>query len=873
VSDATPAVETLVPDFAKPGAITVAVIPKQDRERYSGVKVFRADSEGKIVKSDYLCGYTFTFRTMEVTDVRSYGEFISKTMMGAPHAFVLRGCPKTGVRLDEGCRRLNAIFKDVPRAWLDVDFDAVDIPRGPAGAEAARNLLPEAFRNATCWWQRTGSYGVGYEGREGDPWKGRIRLGFWLDAPLTGAQIRHWFRELPEGVVDLSIYAQVQPHYTGAPVFQGCEDPLIAAGEDRFGFFGGAVDAVQVPQAMATWAETIDVSRIAERLVMTPQFRIYLMRAKDLIENVEGTRHRSLHRWACDAYALGMEESEIIQHGSVILSSFRRLSEEPTNAEKNEVKRMIQYAESAHKHGGLWVSRGLCPNLDFLPELEKAATLPTVDGKPPQLPPEPALTPQEAVDQEGNTVHWSESLTRTPTGKVEPSERNGAIVFASHSAMAGSLMWSLFSNAPVLIRQPPWWDMRAPEMNGPIPVFGQPLADADYEDSMIWLQNLRPESHGDEGTPVRLGKDTLCIAIKNAARRRASNPVKDWLVACRKAWDGKPRLESVLTRVCKADMPQRLAAIYFKKWMVQAVRRICEPGAKADGVLVLQGGQGAKKSTFFASLLPDKQFFKEGLSRIDNKDAPIELHGKIIVELAEGFVLKKSDAEGLKAFLTTNDDVFRAPFGITAERHPRTCVFAASVNDSQFLPEIGGRRWWVVPVASRSDVLQGNRIDLEAVIAERDQWWGEAMHLYEKGYECWLDNHDEAAAEKHTADFSEDAETMYAVERWLKLSPAEGGPPHPDWFEPKDLWVRCLSRDACDFRAMGRRVSSIMQAFHEWGRKQYYVNDVDRKFSGYGKLSSRFMTDMRYRNSVLKTLYTGGVPEVAIDSVAQPAKT
>ena len=122
--------------------------------------------------------------------------------------------PETGVA---------ATIRDTARQWLALDCDSLPAPDGldrqdlTACGRAALAMMPEAFHGAAMIVQATASHTL----KPGL----RLRLWFWIDRPLTGAELKRWLHAAP---VDASIFAAAQPTYTAAPIFIARPDPLPA---------------------------------------------------------------------------------------------------------------------------------------------------------------------------------------------------------------------------------------------------------------------------------------------------------------------------------------------------------------------------------------------------------------------------------------------------------------------------------------------------------------------------------------------------------------------------------------------------------------------------------------------------------------------
>src|SRR5208282_5202986 len=173
-------------------------------------------------------------------------------------------------------------------------------------------------------------------------------------------------------------------------------------------------------------------------------------------------------------------------------------------------------------------------------------------------------------------------------------------------------------------------------------------------------------------------------------------------------WDQKPRnMRWVHTHLGAEDTP--LNAVMGNKYLIQGIARVYEPGCQADATLLLVGKQGIGKGTALRTLAGDK-YFTDHLSDMSSKDACLELLGKQIVEINE-FSNRRSELER-KGYLTRVSDNFRPPYERRSRSVPRSCVFAATSNDTTPLnDETGGRRYWSVTCG---------KIDIEALRRDRD---------------------------------------------------------------------------------------------------------------------------------------------------------
>jgi predicted P-loop ATPase len=251
------------------------------------------------------------------------------------------------------------------------------------------------------------------------------------------------------------------------------------------------------------------------------------------------------------------------------------------------------------------------------------------------------------------------------------------------------------------------------------------------------------------------------------ARRNSYHPVRDYLESLPQ-WDCTPRIATWLVDYCGVESsessPNSYAMAVGEKFLVAAVKRIMDPGAKCDSVLVLEGKQGIGKSTV-PRILAGADWFSDQLADMGSKDASLQLRGLWIIELSELDVLNRAELARVKAFLSQQTERFRLPYGRRVIQVPRQCVFFGTTNsDSWIKDETGGRRFW--PVRCQAINLDGLRRD-------RDQIWAEALHQYRAGATWWLDEAEvvRAAIEEQRKRYQADV-WQGQIAKWLE-SPSQ----------------------------------------------------------------------------------------------------
>jgi predicted P-loop ATPase len=209
----------------------------------------------------------------------------------------------------------------------------------------------------------------------------------------------------------------------------------------------------------------------------------------------------------------------------------------------------------------------------------------------------------------------------------------------------------------------------------------------------------------------------LGMIAEDLGRANTYHPIIDYLDSV--AWDGKSRIDTWLIDYCAAEN-NRLNRTFGANTLLAAVHRVLEPGYKHDACLVLEGAQGAGKSTA-VQILAGAEHFTDCLTvSMDAKTVIESTHGIWIAELPELSGMRKADREHVKVMLSRQVDRARLAFGRYSVSRPRQFIMLATTNDDQYLADpTGNRRFWPVKVGS---------IDEAQLATDRDQLWAEAYH-------------------------------------------------------------------------------------------------------------------------------------------------
>jgi hypothetical protein len=386
--------------------------------------------------------------------------------------------------------------------------------------------------------------------------------------------------------------------------------------------------------------------------------------------------------------------------------------------------------------------------LDRLPRVEQNAS--TIE----------VVTMTSSDIDDGSGDDWRDALVTSARGEVVKLNLN--IVTLIDGLLPKVLRWNAFSKAVEVV------------VHAGLTATQRRLAERLKKSSEGNLPTmLQLEFYGE--VQVEFSIEAIASCARFVAERDGYNPLIDYLEGC--AWDGQSRIDMFFPDcfgVKDSDHNRRVS----RRWLIGAVARALSPGCKVDNVVILEGPEGLRKTSGIEALAG--KFYSSTEIVLGDKDSKLAASASWFIELAELRSFKKAGREAVNAFVTTREDFYRAPYGRSMIKTPRSCILIGTTNDEQYLPnEPGNRRWWPMVCG---------KIDIARILAERNQIWAEAVAIYKASETCpdcgsstdtvygqrarcaihrwWLDPAEEAVAREVVADREETGAVYDMVAAW-----------------------------------------------------------------------------------------------------------
>jgi predicted P-loop ATPase len=305
--------------------------------------------------------------------------------------------------------------------------------------------------------------------------------------------------------------------------------------------------------------------------------------------------------------------------------------------------------------------------------------------------------------------HWIRDAIKGETGKPLPNVANVLLALREDPGLRDAFAFDEMQRQPMLMHQ----------IGSPLAPFQlRVITDEDVVFVAEYLQRAGLRN---------VGREVVRDGIRARAQECSYHPVHEYLEKL--VWDGHKRVGVWLTTKLGAECSEYTSAV-GRMFLIGMVARVYQPGCKADYMLVLEGQQGALKSTACAVL--GGSWFSDALPDVSGgKDVSQHLRGKWLIEVGEMHAMSRAETTLLKSFITRQVEKYRPSYGHFEVEEPRQCLFIGTTNRETYLKdETGGRRFWPVKTGE---------IDIDGLAEDRDQLFAEAVHLYLSEEPWWPD--------------------------------------------------------------------------------------------------------------------------------------
>lgn len=318
---------------------------------------------------------------------------------------------------------------------------------------------------------------------------------------------------------------------------------------------------------------------------------------------------------------------------------------------------------------------------------------------------------------------------------IKGSEKNLSLIFKYDPNIRGLVGYDEFGDVNTLLKTPPWKH-----------VGGNEWTDADEAQMRLYLRR----NYDDLNCQQLIDDMTLEMCLNNSF-----NVVKKFFESLPK-WDGVKRAETLFVDFLKVPDTDYAREVTLN-WLTAAVARIFNPGCRYQTALVLHGNQKIGKSYIIERL--GGSWYLDLTENVDDPHAEDAVTKGWIVEIKEMSAMRKAEINAVKAFIERRVDSRRRAYEKKARSIARHCVFAITVNDSEFLRDTTGNRRYMIlhsdsPMFGYVEGLTDEYIS---------QIWAEVYHhyneLFKDGFDekkLSLSKETEITAEETSAKYMQD---------------------------------------------------------------------------------------------------------------------
>ena len=323
---------------------------------------------------------------------------------------------------------------------------------------------------------------------------------------------------------------------------------------------------------------------------------------------------------------------------------------------------------------------------------------------------------------------------------------------------------------------------------------------------------------------------------------RSYNPVKEYMENARDKWDKKQRINQMLQVYLGAEDKELISKI-ATMWLVGAVAKVYEPYVKFDYVLDLVGGQGVGKTSFLQKI--GGQWYTDAVTDFANKDNYDIMLKHLIVNDDEMVASDRMSFAETKSFISKTSLRFRKPYMRRTQEFAKNFVLARTSNHIEYLKDKTGERRFL-PVLANNNQQKKHPMNMTPETVE--QIWGEAVTIYEKGFDLMFDDETEKELHEYREQFMFRDEIEIQVLQYLEMPVPQNWESKttteqslytlkyfsnsPEWkpgnhelqrVSTREIMFNIFRRESND-QKLSKKISFIMDNLQNWEKQIYKSN-------------------------------------------------
>lgn len=336
----------------------------------------------------------------------------------------------------------------------------------------------------------------------------------------------------------------------------------------------------------------------------------------------------------------------------------------------------------------------------------------------------------EQAEQGGDDVDWTQKLDLdSKTHMPAKTIRNLDMIMANDSELQ-RVGVSVMGRVMAWRGELPSWRYDSPELRN--------LSTLVDDTDLVHMRDRIRMYLG--GTVGAVSTEACDGAITKHAGKQQFSPWRDYLDNLPE-WDGIERVKRAVPTAADTEYTERVCTA----WLLGMMERAYDPGCQMDLMLILQGKQGVRKTSWLKALVPDDGFYT-GLTTVPDatsrgKDAMRMAHRSAVVAIDEmDHMRSRDETSRLKEFITGRVDEWRDPYGRKETVSRRSFVLAGTTNERQFLRDTtGNRRFAVLEVleAIKEEHLERGWMD-QLLSEARDRYLAGERAEYGSDFETML---------------------------------------------------------------------------------------------------------------------------------------